>query len=80
MACELSNYDTVKILCENGADVSLRNKAGKTPFTSVSNNLLLVKLLKKSERCYFDKNIHTNESWKTNEVHLVNRNFLDDKQ
>ena len=78
LACEVSSYDTVRVLCENGADLFLRNSVEKTPFTSVSNNLLLVKLLKKYERSYFENNLHKRENRKIKEVHLVNKNFVQD--
>jgi len=57
VACELSNYEIVSILCENGADIFAQNSNLKTPFTSVSNNLLMVKMLKKQEKAFFEKNI-----------------------
>jgi len=40
----------VQILCEHGADMGVRNFDGKTAFNKISNNLLMVKLLKKYER------------------------------
>ena len=55
IACANSCYTSVKILCENGADLFLTDSNGKTPFTSVSNNLLLIKMLKKYESKFFTK-------------------------
>jgi ankyrin repeat protein len=80
LACEISNYDTVSVLCENGSDLFIRNKQNKTPFTSVKNNLLMVKMLKKYERSYFEKNLHARDSRKIKELHLINKNFLADSQ
>jgi ankyrin repeat protein len=74
----MSNYDTVSVLCENGSDLFARNKSGKTPFTSVGNNLLMVKMLKKYEKSYFEKSLHAKESRKIKELHLINKNFLAD--
>lgn len=76
----MSNYDTVGVLCESGCDLFVRNNQNKTPFTSIKNNLLLVKMLKKYERSYFEKNLHARESRKIKELHLINKNFIAENQ
>lgn len=44
-----SYYRIVTLLINNGADIFLRNKQGKSALTSITNNLLMIKILKKSE-------------------------------
>eukprot|EP00347_Sterkiella_histriomuscorum_P022013 403331989 len=45
----ITNYKIVNILIENGADLFIQNIYQKTPFNCVSNNLLMLKLLKKAQ-------------------------------
>ena len=40
----------------------------------------MVKMLKKYERSYFEKNLHARDSRKIKELHLINKNFLADSQ
>ena len=44
-----SYYRIVHQLIENGADLFALNALGKDPFTSISNNLLMIKILKKAQ-------------------------------
>jgi hypothetical protein len=39
----------VNALLNNGADLFIRNSKGYTPLSSINNNLLMIKLLKKAE-------------------------------
>ena len=51
----MSYYDIVEIIVEHGADLLVRNGAGQTPLSSINNNLLMIKLLKKCEKEFFDE-------------------------
>ena len=52
----------------------MKNNKGKTPMTSVSNNLLMIKMLKKAEVFQCVENLM--EVPKPFEAHVVDREFL----
>lgn len=66
----------VEMLCENKADLFLRNKDNQTAFSQISNNLLMVKLLKKQEKAFFESKYTARASRKIKEVHMTNQGFL----
>lgn len=49
IAATSSYYRIVNMLIAKKADLFLKNVRGKTPMTSVNNNLLMIKVLKKAE-------------------------------
>lgn len=61
IAATFSYYRIVGLLIDNSADLFVRDIFDKTPFSSVTNNLLMIKLLKKAEIAYvrnlFEKKI-----------------------
>jgi ankyrin repeat protein len=53
LAAQNSFYDIVELLVDHGADTFIRNKKYQTPLSSINNNLLMIKLLKKCEKGFF---------------------------
>lgn len=49
LASYSSYYRIVSLLLGKRADIFIRNGKGKTPLSNISNNLLMIKLLKKAE-------------------------------
>jgi len=56
LAAQQSQHEMVQFLFEEEVDLFRRNAKHQTAFTQTTNNLLMVKLLKKQERRFF-KNI-----------------------
>ena len=52
LAGENNFYDIIDLLFQYKADLFVQDDKGNTPFTSISNNLLMIKLLKKEQRAY----------------------------
>lgn len=48
-----SYYDIVNLLLDHKADLFSLNNEGKSAFTNINNNLLMIKLLKKEEKAFF---------------------------
>lgn len=49
IAASGSYYRIVNLLVFKNADLTIRNLRGFTPLSSISNNLLMIKILKKAE-------------------------------
>lgn len=67
-------YDIVDLLFQHKANMFEPNAEGKTVFTSVQNNLLMIKLLKKEEKAYFNDNYRSRRNVK--EMHITNSTFV----
>lgn len=46
LAASGSFYRIVNYLIDNGADLFVYNLQGKTPYTNITNNFLMIKILK----------------------------------
>ena len=55
LATENNYYDIVDLLFRYKADIFLHDEKGDTAFTGVTNNLLMIKLLKKEQKSYFNE-------------------------
>ena len=69
-----SYYDIVDLLFQHKANMFEPNAKGKTVISSIQNNLLMIKLLKKEEKAYFNDNFKSRSSVK--EMHITNSIFV----
>lgn len=75
LASDNNFYDIVDLLFAYKADIFVQDNRGHTPYTGISNNLLMIKLLKKEQRAFF------NEKFKpvrcqSKELHITNDIFV----
>ena len=55
LASENNFYDIVDLLFQYKADIFQEDERGNTPFTGINNNLLMIKLLKKEQKAFFNE-------------------------
>lgn len=71
-----SYYKIVNLLVENGADLFVRNGKNLTAHNCITNNLLMIKILKKAEINQMQHLNPTHEKSKPHENHLINKQML----
>ena len=55
LASESNFYDIVDLLFQYKADLFAQDDRGTSPLTSITNNLLMIKLLKKEQKAFFNE-------------------------
>ena len=74
LATENNYYDIVDLLFQYKADIFLHDERGHTAFTGVTNNLLMIKLLKKEQKAFFNENYK--QKIQAKEMHVTNTIFV----
>ena len=74
LASEKNFYTIVDLLFQYKADIFQLDQRGNTPFTGLSNNLLMIKLMKKEQKAFFDEKYR--QRLQPREMHLTNNTFL----
>ena len=55
LASEYNFYDIVDLLFQYKANIFSRDDRDNTPYTGITNNLLMIKLLKKEQKAFFNE-------------------------
>ena len=74
LATENNYYDIVDLLFQYKSDLFMHDDIGNTAFTGVTNNLLMIKLLKKEQKAFFNENFKQKVMPK--EMHVTNATFV----
>lgn len=74
IATENNYYDIVDLLFKYKADLFLHDDRGHSAFTGVTNNLLMIKLLKKEQKAFFNETYK--QAVQVKEMHMTNSFFV----
>ena len=77
LAANLGHFEIVSMLIDNGADLSVRTKTGKSPRNVCANNILLIKLLRKGEVEWITDSLlkHPRENLNTSRLQELSSNI-----